>query len=225
MSNTLNYGSICVPEYQLGEAIDAINGSKFADSVGELTRSDFCIIGNMADYEVNEVYGDIESELEDMIECLAKTDITPEISITFSDAYGDGKYVFENGELVILTQDEVGLRNSSTDDLIAELMRRNGSLAAGDAMAKHLKRGFLVPTPLGMLHAYQSYDPDYPGVLIDITPKDQNFEIGLATIEVTKTEHDLEKGTPHLVGRAWTDPDTEEWTDRVVYKIPVKEDK
>lgn len=227
MSSICNNGSISFSDVNLNKVISIMNESRFRNVIGEVTDHDFYLCGNDADYNISDVYGDITDELDDLVERLNKAGISPEISITVFDSYGDGRIVLSDDgtHVEYLDQTDCGLRDASTEELISELMRRNGSTIQGDFNEKHMKRGFLVPTPLGILHAYPAYDPDYPGVLIDITPKDQNGEIGLATIEVTETEHDLEEDAPHLVGRSWADPDTEEWTDRVVYKLPVKEDK
>lgn len=226
MSSTCNNGSITFPDVNLNDVIGIMNASKFRNVIGEVTDHDFYICENDAEYNLSDVYGDITDELDDLVERLNKAGISVDISITVFDSYGDGRIVLSDDgtHVEYLDQTNCGIRDASTEELVSELMRRNGSTIQGDFNEKHMKRGFLVPTPLGILHAYPAYDPDYPGVLVDITPNGQNSELGVAMIEVTTTESDLKEDKPHLISRIWGNCEADEYSERIVHRIP-KEDK
>lgn len=226
MSSTCNNGSITFLDADLDQIVKIWNESRFRIITGNVTDNDFYIFGHDATYEVQEIYGDISEELDDLVSRIGNAGIKMELSVSYYDSYGDGQFFLSDDGLHAEALDigEAAIRLATTDELITELMRRNGSLIEGDYNKDHMKRGFLVPTQMGLLHAYPSYDPDYPGVLVDITPANQKSELGVAMIEVTETEADLDTRYPHLISRIWGDCEAEEYSDRVVHRIPDKEE-
>lgn len=223
MSSLCNNGTITFPNVNLGDVIKIMNGSKFKNVAGEVTDHDFSTLGNDAEYQISDVYGDITDELDDLVKMLGQAGVRPEISITVFDTYGDGRIVLSDDgtHVEYLDQTDCGVRDATTDELIAELMRRNGSLFTGDYSQGHMKRGFLVPTPLGILHAYPSYDPDYPGVLVDITPTGKDYEVAVSMSEVTETEADFGQGTPHLITRVWEVCEQDDYSTRIVHDTTI----
>lgn len=77
------------------------------------------------------------------------------------------------------------------------------------------KKQIIVETPLGSLVIYQSGDPEYPGVYIDLRREGCGLDAPLAMVEYTATEVDLE--TPSVITRTWDDVRQEGHQTRVVH--------
>lgn len=73
-----------------------------------------------------------------------------------------------------------------------------------------------VKTPLGTLVVYQSGDPEYPGVYIDLKREGSDCDAPLAMVEYTATEGDL--SDPAIITRTWDDVRQEEHQTRVVHR-------
>ena len=74
-----------------------------------------------------------------------------------------------------------------------------------------------VETPFGTLIAYASVDPDYPGIYIDMQRDGMDGDMGVALVEYTETEADIEN-SGHLITRVWGDGQDQDYTERVVHK-------
>lgn len=72
-----------------------------------------------------------------------------------------------------------------------------------------------IETPLGTLVVYQSGDPEYPGVYIDLKRKGCDCDAPLAMVEYTASEGDL--GVPAIITRVWDDVRQEDHQTRVVH--------
>ena len=73
-----------------------------------------------------------------------------------------------------------------------------------------------VETPLGALIARPvGVGGEYPGIWIDLRRPDADHDLGLALVEYTGSEADLED-YGHIITRVWGD-DGDEYTDRIVH--------
>lgn len=77
------------------------------------------------------------------------------------------------------------------------------------------KKQIIVETPLGSLVIYQSGDPEYPGVYIDLRREGFDLDAPLAMVEYTPDEGDLKE--PAIVTRVWDDVREEDHQTRVVH--------
>lgn len=69
-----------------------------------------------------------------------------------------------------------------------------------------------VPTPMGLLTAYASKDPDYPGIFIDLERPGEDWSIALANVECPNTNSDE---PPKIMTGVWADAMTENLTHRI----------
>lgn len=78
-----------------------------------------------------------------------------------------------------------------------------------------------VPTPFGILHAYQSTDSDYPGIYIDLQRDGYRVEAPLVLIDFTKTEFPENSADTNgtIVCRCWKNINQEDYdpADRTIF--------
>lgn len=75
----------------------------------------------------------------------------------------------------------------------------------------------VVQTPAGTLVAYESTDPNNPGIYIDLQRNGFGVDAPLLLTEYTNTEADL--GTHgFVVTRVWRDALKEDYSDRIVHE-------
>lgn len=87
----------------------------------------------MAVYDLCEITGDIEDNLQEVKKLLNTVGIEVDFEITFSGDY-NGKYIVnDDGEFEILSMEDAAIRDADTDDLVKELQKRGYSvIKAGD---------------------------------------------------------------------------------------------
>lgn len=79
-----------------------------------------------------------------------------------------------------------------------------------------------IDTPIGNLHVYKSFDPDHPGVYIDLQKEGIPYNAPLVSLEFTHTEHpecqdpDVARNGI-LVCRIWGDVDKENFSSKVIF--------
>lgn len=126
-----NTGYIQVKEEDVKALIVAINATEIFGL--ELDVADFYKHCGMAVYDLCEITGDIEYNLQEVKKLLNTVGIEVDFEITFSGDY-NGKYIVnDDGEFEVLSPEDAAIRDTNTDDLIKELQKRGYSVTkAGD---------------------------------------------------------------------------------------------
>lgn len=126
-----NTGYIQVEEKDVKALIVAINATEIFGF--DLNVTDFYKHAGMAVYDLCEVTGDIEDELQEVKKLLNTVGIEVNFEITFSGD-SNGKYIVnDDGYFEILSPEDAAIRDTNTDDLIKELQKRGYSVTkAGD---------------------------------------------------------------------------------------------
>lgn len=126
-----NTGYIQVKEEDVKALIVAINATEIFGF--NLDVTDFYKHAGMAVYDLDEVTGDIEVELQEVKNLLDMVDIEVDFEITFSGD-SNGKYIVnDDGDFEVLSPEDVAIKDACTDDLIKELRERGYSVTkAGD---------------------------------------------------------------------------------------------
>lgn len=126
-----NTGYIQVEEKDVKALIVAINATEIFGF--DLNVTDFYKHCGMAVYDLCEVTGDIEDNLQEVKKLLNTVGIEVNFEITFSGD-SDGKYIVnDDGYFEILSMEDAAIRDTNTDDLIKELQKRGYSVTkAGD---------------------------------------------------------------------------------------------
>lgn len=126
-----NTGYIQVEEKDVKALIVAINATEIFGF--DLNVTDFYKHCGMAVYDLCEITGDIEDELQEVKKLLNTVGIEVDFEITFSGDY-DGKYIVnDDGNFEVLSSEDAAIRDTNTDDLIKELQKRGYSVTkAGD---------------------------------------------------------------------------------------------
>lgn len=75
-----------------------------------------------------------------------------------------------------------------------------------------------VETPLGVIIARSSNDPDHLGIWINLHRPDADSDLPLALIEFSKDKRDISKETGRIITRVWGDGTQEDYTNRVIHK-------
>ena len=75
-----------------------------------------------------------------------------------------------------------------------------------------------VDTPLGAIIVRTAYDPEHPGVWIDLRRPDVDCDMSVALIEFSSDDSDYPDGQPNLITRVWGDSKQEDYTTRVVHE-------
>lgn len=126
-----NTGYIQVEEKDVKALIVAINATEIFGF--DLDVTDFYKHCGMAAYDLCEVTGDIEDNLQEVKNLLNTVGIEVDFEITFSGD-SNGKYIVnDDGDFEILSMEDAAIRDADTDDLIKELRVRGYSVTkAGD---------------------------------------------------------------------------------------------
>ena len=66
-----------------------------------------------------------------------------------------------------------------------------------------------VETPIGALLVSKTYDPNRPGIWIDLRREDADFDLPLVLIEIDED---------NLVTRVWSDACQEEYTHKITHQ-------
>lgn len=126
-----NTGYIQVEEKDVKALIVAINATEIFGF--DLDVTDFYKHCGMAVYDIDEVVGDIEDNLQEVKKLLNTVGIEVDFEITFSGD-SNGKYIVnDDGDFEMLSSEDAAIRDADTDDLIKELQKRGYSVTkAGD---------------------------------------------------------------------------------------------
>lgn len=126
-----NTGYIQVKKEDIKALIVAINATEIFGF--DLNETDFYKHCGMAVYDLCEVTGDIEDNLQEVKKLLNTVGIEVDFEITFSGD-SNGKYIVnDDGDFEILSMEDAAIRDADTDDLIKELQVRGYSVTkAGD---------------------------------------------------------------------------------------------
>lgn len=126
-----NTGYIQVEEKDVKALIVAINATEIFGF--DLNVTDFYKHCGTAVYDLCEITGDIEDELQEVKKLLNTVGIEVDFEITFSGD-SNGKYIVnDDGYFEILSPEDAVIRDTNTDDLVKELQKRGYSVTkAGD---------------------------------------------------------------------------------------------
>ena len=126
-----NTGYIQVKKEDIKALIVAINATEIFGFDLDVTY--FYKHCGMAVYDLCEITGDIEDNLQEVKKLLNTVGIEVDFEITFSGDY-NGKYIVnDDGDFEILSMEDAAIRDADTDDLIKELRVRGYSVTkAGD---------------------------------------------------------------------------------------------
>ncbi len=133
----LNVGDITFREDDLDVVLKSVNAALGSN----LTQKNVFVKDHMATIEINEVYGDISSELKQLVLKMKEQNVFLQGCIT---ELGDEEtqYCFENGEFQIVSEQEAWLKATSDTALKEELQKRNlvnfGELNEYDANRKRI---------------------------------------------------------------------------------------
>lgn len=90
-------------------------------------------------------------------------------------------------------------------------------------MSASKKKEFFVETPVGKLHVYESVDPEYPGVYVDLKRDGCNVEAPLLLLDFSHTEYPecldgktAEKGV--LTCKIWNDVTKEDYETKAGFR-------
>lgn len=121
-----NTGYIQVKEEDVKALIVAINATEIFGF--DLDVTDFYKHCGMAVYDLCEITGDIEDNLQEVKKLLNTVGIEVDFEITFSGD-SNGKYIVnDDGEFEVLSLEDSVIRDAYTDDLIKELQKRGYSV-------------------------------------------------------------------------------------------------
>ena len=121
-----NTGYIQVKEEDVQALIVAINATEIFGF--DLDVTDFYKHCGMAVYDLCEITGDIEDNLQEVKKLLNTVGIEVDFEITFSGD-SNGKYIVnDDGEFEVLSLEDSVIKDAYTDDLIKELQKRGYSV-------------------------------------------------------------------------------------------------
>lgn len=121
-----NTGYIQVKEEDVKALIVAINATEIFGF--DLDVTDFYKHCGMAVYDLCEITGDIEDNLQEVKKLLNTVGIEVDFEITFSGD-SNGKYIVnDDGEFEVLSLEDSVIKDAYTDDLIKELQKRGYSV-------------------------------------------------------------------------------------------------
>lgn len=118
--SSLNLGDITFREDDLDVVLKSVN-----DALGSsLTQKNVFVKDHMATIEINEIYGDISTELKQLVLKMKEQNVFLQGCIT---ELGDEEtqYCFEDGEFQIVSEQEAWLKATSDTALKEELQKRN----------------------------------------------------------------------------------------------------
>lgn len=121
-----NTGYIQVEEKDVKALIVAINATKIFGF--DLDVTDFYEHAGMAVYDLCEIIGDIEDNLQEVKKLLNTVGIEVDFEITFSGD-SNGKYIVnDDGDFEMLSPEDAAIKDAYTDNLIKELQKRGYSV-------------------------------------------------------------------------------------------------
>ena len=132
-----------------------------------------------AGISVHEVYGDIDSAIREAADKCKEADIILNGQICYSGDY-DGRYYITNNVVEDLTADEIGVREASSEELIAELQRRGLDVMVQESKPSESSKVEDLPA----LYAYEiKWDTDGDQEMLDGLPKEIRIPDGMVDNE------------------------------------------
>lgn len=188
MSCELNVGELNVAAENTEKLVDLmrqyglITGSRKPDILQEP--------GGFASVQIQEIYGDIEDDLENIADELKNLNISLYGVISwYDDANGqDGRYEIEENHVTVLCQEDIAIRDADDDALVSELVRRGYNVMRPGS--GNTRPAIYISTPAGQIKSEISPDTEYPGIWTTFEDPDGS-EPGII-LEYTPSEYDAE---------------------------------
>lgn len=194
--NILNEGEIIVNnKTRAKEVAQIMVTAGIYDSVDEVpVYEDDGATLEEAGISIHEVYGNIDTALQEIADKCKEAGIILNGQICYSGDY-DGKYYITNNEVEDLTTDEIGIREAPYEALIAELEHRGLQVK----IKKSETSEFSKPEDLPGLGAYEiKWDTDGDEEILDSLPKEIRIPDGMVDDEEISDYLSNETGFCHV---------------------------
>ncbi len=171
----MNEGEIIINDKtRAGEVAQIFVAAGIYDSVEKVpVYEDDGTTPEEAGISVHEVFGDIEPALQEVADKCKEAGIILNGQICYSGDY-DGRYYITDNEVEDLTADEIGVREASNEELIAELQRRGLDVMVQESKPSESSKMEDLPA----LYAYDiKWDTDGDQEILDSIPKEIRFRM------------------------------------------------
>ena len=191
----MNEGEIIINDKtRAGEVAQIFVAAGIYDSVEEVpVYEDDGTTPEEAGISVHEVFGDIEPALQEVADKCKEAGIILNGQICYSGDY-DGRYYITDNEVEDLTADEIGVREASNEELIAELQRRGLDVMVQESKPSESSKMEDLPA----LYAYDiKWDTDGDQEILDSLPKEIRIPDGMVDDEEISDHLSDETGFCH----------------------------
>ena len=177
----MNEGEIIINDKtRAGEVAQIFVAAGIYDSVEKVpVYEDDGTTPEEAGISVHEVYGDIDSAIREAADKCKEAGIILNGQICYSGDY-DGRYYITNNVVEDLTADEIGVREASSEELIAELQRRGLDVMVQESKPSESSKVEDLPA----LYAYDiKWNTDGDQEILDSLPKEIRIPDGMVDDE------------------------------------------
>ena len=191
----MNEGEIIINDKtRAGEVAQIFVAAGIYDSVEKVpVYEDDGTTPEEAGISVHEVFGDIEPALQEVADKCKEAGIILNGQICYSGDY-DGRYYITDNEVEDLTADEIGVREASNEELIAELQRRGLDVMVQESKPSESSKMEDLPA----LYAYDiKWDTDGDQEILDSLPKEIRIPDGMVDDEEISDHLSDETGFCH----------------------------
>ena len=191
----MNEGEIIINDKtRAGEVAQIFVAAGIYDSVEKVpVYEDDGTTPEEAGISVHEVFGDIEPALQEVADKCKEAGIILNGQICYSGDY-DGRYYITDNEVEDLTADEIGVREASKEELIAELQRRGLDVMVQESKPSESSKMEDLPA----LYAYDiKWDTDGDQEILDSLPKEIRIPDGMVDDEEISDHLSDETGFCH----------------------------
>ena len=191
----MNEGEIIINDKtRAGEVAQIFVAAGIYDSVEKVpVYEDDGTTPEEAGISVHEVFGDIEPALQEVADKCKEAGIILNGQICYSGDY-DGRYYITDNEVEDLTADEIGVREASNEELIAELQRRGLDVMVQESKPSESSK----MEDLLALYAYDiKWDTDGDQEILDSLPKEIRIPDGMVDDEEISDHLSDETGFCH----------------------------
>ena len=191
----MNEGEIIINDKtRAGEVAQIFVAAGIYDSVEKVpVYEDDGTTPEEAGISVHEVFGDIEPALQEVADKCKEAGIILNGQICYSGDY-DGRYYITDNEVEDLTADEIGVREASNEELIAELQRRRLDVMVQESKPSESSKMEDLPA----LYAYDiKWDTDGDQEILDSLPKEIRIPDGMVDDEEISDHLSDETGFCH----------------------------
>ena len=191
----MNEGEIIINDKtRAGEVAQIFVAAGIYDSVEKVpVYEDDGTTPEEAGISVHEVFGDIEPALQEVTDKCKEAGIILNGQICYSGDY-DGRYYITDNEVEDLTADEIGVREASKEELIAELQRRGLDVMVQESKPSESSKMEDLPA----LYAYDiKWDTDGDQEILDSLPKEIRIPDGMVDDEEISDHLSDETGFCH----------------------------